>query len=347
MDSSYQDILIEKLRKISPFLFLPNYGNLGDLLLTVSTRQFFKTHNIPLLEYDPDHLPKSYNLVFAGGGRLVPHYGDLSNHIALLTDKRINSCIILPHSIYNADSFVRSLDQRHTVFCREQASLDYCLSINKRASFIPGNDMALSLNSSLLHQTPVETPTLSLASNEKYRARTLWNLGFSTKLKLGVWHSSVSCTIGGQKRNAAFLLRADCEKSCICSSLQSFDISNSWNGLCYTLPTDEAFIYSFIQALSGPDIIVTDRLHAGIAAIHAGKEVYLLDNDYGKLSGVYHQSLKNNPKVHLVGKNGLNEELSKAFNKLDTPIFKWKKKIAFIAGKALSLYGKMACSPRK
>ena len=45
--------------------------------------------------------------------------------------------------------------------------------------------------------------------------------------------------------------------------------------------------------------IVTDRLHVSIAAALMNKEVYMLDNSYGKLSAVYQHSLKNCPRVHL------------------------------------------------
>ena len=48
------------------------------------------------------------------------------------------------------------------------------------------------------------------------------------------------------------------------------------------------------------DIIVTDRLHVGISSRLLGKEVFLFDNSYGKVSGVYEYSLKRCSRVHFV-----------------------------------------------
>ena len=47
------------------------------------------------------------------------------------------------------------------------------------------------------------------------------------------------------------------------------------------------------------DVIVTDRLHVGIAAILMNKEVYLFDNNYGKISAVYEHSFSAMKNVHL------------------------------------------------
>ena len=52
-----------------------------------------------------------------------------------------------------------------------------------------------------------------------------------------------------------------------------------------------------LKALSRFDFVRTDRLHVGIAAALTGADVELLDNSYGKLSGVYAQSLHTLPHV--------------------------------------------------
>ena len=54
-----------------------------------------------------------------------------------------------------------------------------------------------------------------------------------------------------------------------------------------------------LSAIDSFNAILTDRLHAGIASALMGKEVYLFDNNYGKVSGVYGHSLKDLPNVHL------------------------------------------------
>ena len=63
------------------------------------------------------------------------------------------------------------------------------------------------------------------------------------------------------------------------------------------------FTRLFLAAIAKTDIVVTDRLHIGICGALAGKEVYLLDNNYGKLSNVYKKSMGGMANVHLVPKS--------------------------------------------
>jgi exopolysaccharide biosynthesis predicted pyruvyltransferase EpsI len=56
----------------------------------------------------------------------------------------------------------------------------------------------------------------------------------------------------------------------------------------------------FLAGIDMADIVVTDRLHVGIGSMLMGKEVFLLDNSYGKVSGVYEHSMKQCPRVHFV-----------------------------------------------
>lgn len=84
--------------------------------------------------------------------------------------------------------------------------------------------------------------------------------------------------------------------------------------------------------LNPPDVVVTDRLHVAIMAMHVGKEVYMLDNDYGKLSGVYEVSLKDRANVHLLPPGeSWPEELQRAWAKLNSP---WRN--GYFAARAMA-----------
>ena len=48
----------------------------------------------------------------------------------------------------------------------------------------------------------------------------------------------------------------------------------------------------FMQAIDSVEVVVTDRLHVGLVATLLGKKVFLFDNSYGKVSGIFEQSLK-------------------------------------------------------
>ena len=45
----------------------------------------------------------------------------------------------------------------------------------------------------------------------------------------------------------------------------------------------------FMQAIDSVEVVVTDRLHVGLVAALLGKRVFLFDNSYGKVSGIFEQ----------------------------------------------------------
>ncbi len=66
------------------------------------------------------------------------------------------------------------------------------------------------------------------------------------------------------------------------------------------LPSRLFLIGGLLSILKELDIVISDRLHICIAGLLAGCRVYFLDNNYGKLSGVYRQSLSDHPRANLL-----------------------------------------------
>ena len=56
----------------------------------------------------------------------------------------------------------------------------------------------------------------------------------------------------------------------------------------------------YAKTIREASIVVTDRLHVALPAAIIGKQVYLVEAGYHKLTGVYQQSLKSMPNVRLV-----------------------------------------------
>ena len=69
----------------------------------------------------------------------------------------------------------------------------------------------------------------------------------------------------------------------------------------------------FLSIIDSTDIVVTDRLHVGIGAFLMGKTVYVYDNNYGKVSGVYDTTLGCYDSVHLVSSIDGNESSFDSF----------------------------------
>ena len=78
-------------------------------------------------------------------------------------------------------------------------------------------------------------------------------------------------------------------------------------------------LLAFADAVRQVDAVVTDRLHVAIMCWKAGVEVYMLDNSYHKLSGVYRKSLSNEPSVHLLATGRFTPELERAWKRLNSP----------------------------
>ncbi|MFI8632488.1 hypothetical protein ACIGEP_07845 [Microbacterium sp. NPDC077663] len=56
----------------------------------------------------------------------------------------------------------------------------------------------------------------------------------------------------------------------------------------------------YLRAVSEADVVISDRLHIALPAAVLGKQVYLVEAGYHKLTGVYEQSLRELPNVTLV-----------------------------------------------
>lgn len=270
----------------------------------------------------PDNPPASENitLVYGGGGRFTSHWGGVDEHLAHLTHPRVKRGIILPHSFYDVDFFIQGLDERHTIICREKRSYDYCRSLESSAKILLGDDMGMQLNIADLPEIK-DVPELNDRTNkEELLQHELLQRGWIQKVMRGVRKSTISSRMNGKNKKISFLLRTDKEKSTVLSSPLSYDISLSWDASCRETTFNSLFVSVLAAALKYPDVIVTDRLHVGIMSHLCGKEVYLLDNDYGKLSGVYKQTLLYQPNVHLLPNGELTEELTLAWRRFNSPL---------------------------
>lgn len=314
--------LLEFIKSTIDYIYYwPNNGNLGDLLIAEATRQYFRRVGIKWKEYRPETPPDEQEivLVYGGGGRFTSHWGGIDVHLEHLTHSRVKTGIILPHSFFNVDWFILALDERHTLICREERSYNYCNSLSPKASVLLGDDMGLQLKIDELRLLQKMPERINYDDEEEVLQYTLLQQGFEKHVLKSVRNSSIICAYEKQKLSTAFLLRTDKEKSSLISSPLSFDISRVWNASCRETAFSAYFIRIFAEAIAQVEVIVTDRLHVGIMAYLNGKEVYLLDNDYGKLGGVYKQSLSDKPNVHLLTDGNLTPDLEAAWKKFNSP----------------------------
>lgn len=305
--SQEPDFLLNLIHPGNHIYFYPNPGNLGDILIAEATRQFFYHKGIEFREYNPDNPPSEnapYTLIVGGGG-LSYHWQGADIMSKHLTSPQVQQGIILAHSFYGVDSFIQSMDSRHILICRDEASFEYCNRLNTQAKIILGHDMAL-----LWQDTALPLRNTDSNNEEEIEQMNLLERGWEKRVLNGVKKS----TITYNNKKIAFILRKDKEKATTLDSPFSYDISIAYSSSCRETKYTNKLVAIFAKALSIPNIIVTDRLHVGMMGHLLGKEVYLLDNDYGKLSGVYHYSLKDAPNVHMLHQGVLTPELKKAWD---------------------------------
>ena len=254
--------LLDELKDLGRFSYYPNPGNAGDGMIAKATFDFFDASHLPYDVYDSGY-PK--HVVYGGGGIWLNQYkASYSKPLSIF--KNADRVVVLPSSVHeDCRDFIDQLDSRFTVFCREQKTYQLLLQENTGAKIILDHDMALRM-----------TPA---AMGGSLSCQPRWARKVSKA-------AEVLLSVG----NVACLMRTDNEKNNLIQG--DYDLSNCV-GSTYLDPRDaDAAAKFMLAAVDVFSVVVTDRLHVGIAALLMGKQVYLLDNSYGKLSGVYQHSLR-------------------------------------------------------
>lgn len=306
--------LDDALSRIGNFLYIRSYGNLGDLLIAEATEQYFAQKGYDYQIVKPDAvIEQNHTLVHGGGARFTADWCDVDTCIRVLCNEKVEKCVILPSSFHEVDELVKHFDARHTIFCRDARSYEYCCSMCPDSQVYLTDDMAVHLNLNDMVPTGLDE---SANGEEEIRLQEALRVYLYRWMQRGMRRASVTARIGGTKRRVAFLMRTDKEKRISLSSPMSYDISLIWHA-----PSKNKYNANLLLAMSNAlrmsDVIVSDRLHVCIMAYLSGLEVYMVDNTYGKLKGVYEQSLSACPRVHLVQSHSMPPELQKAWKKMN------------------------------
>jgi len=264
------DELLAQLRALGRFAYIPNPGNMGDMLIASATMQFFDDNNLPWEQlHSLDKSPEA--VVYGGGGIWTGDYeGHWSKFLPALA--RARRVVILPSSFNNCQKLIDIMDERFAVFCRERKSYDYLIAANGKAKIFLDHDMALRMQKEILNPIPL------IYSGEREVldrvAKGMKNVGAIAKL-----------------------MRQDCESAGKYET--DFDLPYVSYG-DFNAPRGYIDFNAQLMlcAVDAVDAVITDRLHVAIAGALMGKQVYMLDNTYGKLSNVYKHSMAKNPRVH-------------------------------------------------
>jgi exopolysaccharide biosynthesis predicted pyruvyltransferase EpsI len=218
------------------------------------------------------------------------------------------------------------MDSRFTVFCREQASFDYCRSRNHQAEFVLSDDMALSLNlvnfphlSDSERKAPSLLKVLAASAGlfsryERDRIKVMNKLEHKTRRRM-LKHLGNHVRPFGRDLKIAWFMRRDQEKTdVIGDSLPNapfMDLSRYGGGDCRDELVNYLGVELFLHAINEVDVVVTDRLHVGVGAALLGKHLVWLDNSYGKVCGVFQNSMTHIPHIYFANSKAELDEILK------------------------------------
>ena len=298
------------LSQVPHFYFLPNRGNLGDVVIATSEYQFFNDNNYNYTVMDTQNIPQDdFTLVYGGGGLWTKYY-DFSNVTDIFKLKNIKKIIILPSSFNECDNLFDVVDERFTIFCREEKSYNYCLSKNKKAEFILSNDMALGLNIDF-YKNLNKKCVKNIDSN---LVKDVYNKLYLPYKNIFKFIPDIFKNITYKSNKAiGYFLRHDVESKNDWSNFDiklNEDLSQILGSYCIDSSFSVILTKIFLSMIDTVDIVVTDRLHVGICGYLLNKEVILIDNSYGKLSSVYNYSLESYKNVHLISPEQIDETIN-------------------------------------
>jgi len=318
--------VINELKKLDEFLFSANNGNLGDVIIAEAEYQIFESLGLNYAMLDlynkgkENEWLKYSNYVYGGGGLFCGLY-NYENVKATFQYNHFRKIIILPSSFSKCDDLLEVFDERFIVFCREKRSYDYCISINKKARIILAHDMAFGLDYGFIAQKSNLVTNAVSHFDKKYSTLLYESYSCFMITSRNIMQAINEKTLRLENNlKLGILLRSDIESNLSedykNKYLQnSLDLSNFGWISCTDAGLVKGLSLLFIMSLNYFDIIVTDRLHIGITSAILGKKVYMLDNSYGKLSGVYNQSMRSFNNVKMI--NTISEIEEEIGNSID------------------------------
>lgn len=319
--------LMECLLEGGRLVYLPNPGNLGDGMIATATTLLFEKLGIRYEVFDENvDYGDGWTLIYGGGGACVPYWNILDKLKAIFTMPGIERCIILPHSIRECPELLAVMDSRFTVFCRETVSFEYCRLMNQQAEFVLADDMALTLDlddfpklSAAERKAPsfwqVMGASLGLVSrSHSKRIKTLAKLDHKTRRRM-LKELERHILPFGHGLKIAWFMRRDQEKTDVIGvalpGVSFMDLSRYGGGDCRDELVNYLGVELFLHAINEVDVVVTDRLHVGVGAALLGKHLVWLDNSYGKVSGVFRNSMTHISNIHFVQSKAELEEALK------------------------------------
>ena len=279
-------------------LDLPYYSNVGDVLIWQSTLDVLKDlpykclYSSSIETYIKPKIKENILIVFLGGG----NFGDLWERHQLfryrvMNDFPNNPVLQLPQSVcFESDekmkrdiAFFSNHKGKITICLRDKKSYETVTNFYKNVEAVLLPDLALSFDlKGFCKKNNIDTQNgsgnLLVLRNDKekttVRAKSLPNM-----TKVGDW-PSIEYDLPEMRRYFEI-------DRYMCKYHIPLSLRNKFTDFYFKWRIKNAIIISGIRFLSLFANVYSTRLHAAILSSLLGKKTYIIDNSYGKNSGVF------------------------------------------------------------
>lgn len=291
------------------FLDLPNYANVGDVLIWEASLQLLKKmrhrclYSCSIETYKKPRIKKDTILLFSGGG----NFGDLwERHQEfrhqVMEDFPENPIVQLPQSVW----FEKEDNLKKDILCYKKHIGDVTICVRDKQSFdiiqtnyanvkpllLPDMVLALDIDKvlrrNMLKKEYGEGTLYFKRDDKEYNEKSI-NIPFDAE---GDWPCRSYDIKWIRKYNN------------LINRLEHMNVPKrirlKITNLYYRYIIKDAYLRNGIKFLMPYREIYATRLHAAILGWLLGKKVYMLDNTYHKCSGVYDMWMKDFENISLI-----------------------------------------------
>ena len=268
--------------------YVPNHGNAGDALIAAGAWQLFDRLELAPRVSRRQFVRRGDTVLYAGGGNLVPEYQSCARFLERCLRVGVRAAVVLPQTIRGHEALLRELDGRFTLACRDETSLERVRATGTRAVVVSAPDLALGIDVDALFARCARLDVRAAFARDLALQRNL--------VAYGRWRRQLHA-LAAEMPRTAHIIRTDVESVPGVQGKAAWDVSNLY--VSNFRPRSESDFVSrdYLRFVARAEKVVTNRLHAGVAAALMGRSVTLLDNSYGKIRAVYETSLRNVPGV--------------------------------------------------
>jgi len=248
--------------------FFPTPGNAGDALIQAATYNLFNRLDIRFNIMGSDLDVSGQSVIIGGGGNFVPTYNAVKRVIQRV-HRQAAELILLPHTIRGNEDLIQELGPNVELYCRDVETYSHVLRHRSRARAELAHDMSFMVDVPALASMAEERAAALIA--ERIKSTTLENLLAETGVRFFF-------ATNDAKQALRLTPRSNTDPALILKTS--------------VLPGEaEVGALALIRYIERAVEVHTNRTQVGIAAASIGKRVYLYNNAYDQVEGIYRHSL--------------------------------------------------------